>query len=649
MTLSKLSLRNAKRQAQDYLVYFVTIVMAAALVYAFNGLVFSQQIRQLSSMMASMPLVIVLASIVVVCIIGWLVQYTTGFMLRRRSRELGTYILTGLESRQVAQLFFLENLAVGAIALILGTLLGNLIFQILRAVMLSLFHVPYVFSLAVSWKAAGLTLVYFALIYLFALLKSRKRIQSMKICDLIYFDQQNEKQVITKRSQRKRTFAVSIVFGVVGTVLLLLRSLLLGIVGAGLIIVFLYGFFISFSSGVPAYFETRPAKKYTGQTLLIFRSLCAKLATMGVVMATIALLFTATLLSEGSGMLFHAMFQSRNEQTTCFDLFIGSTGHSETQFDEYLAYINSSIPVDASWQYQIYAADSCQVMEYVSAHQEYYPYFDYDTLMKQSDYAALRAMLGYPAVELEPGQYVVHCMDYLAGLMSDYRASLSVDGKTLVPGGVYTEPFTQSLWDGNGRGYLLVVPDSAVADRSVSHSIYAAMTSQPVPEVDYNALRSLRDSRDQTVYGYDTLFSKAAVEAENASLYATIVFPLFYLALVLTMVSATILTIQQLSEAGRYQRQCARLGKLGMDLKDMKRALRWQFAIYYTMPAIPPLFIGVPFIAALGGSLDPGVLAGVGQILRILGVTLGIFFFIYLVYITVAYLSLKRTVLPEAF
>ena len=98
VTLSKLSLRNAKRQAQDYLVYFVTIVMAAALVYAFNGLVFSQQIRQLSSMMASMPLVIVLASIVVVCIIGWLVQYTTGFMLRRRSRELGTYILTGLES-----------------------------------------------------------------------------------------------------------------------------------------------------------------------------------------------------------------------------------------------------------------------------------------------------------------------------------------------------------------------------------------------------------------------------------------------------------------------------------------------------------------------------------------------------------------------
>ena len=48
MTLSKLSWRNAQRQARDYLVYFVTVVMAAALIYAFNGLVFSQEIAALS-------------------------------------------------------------------------------------------------------------------------------------------------------------------------------------------------------------------------------------------------------------------------------------------------------------------------------------------------------------------------------------------------------------------------------------------------------------------------------------------------------------------------------------------------------------------------------------------------------------------------
>ena len=163
-------MRNARRQAGDYLIYFVTVIISAALLYAFNGLIFSDEIRKLSSMMQSLPVVITLSSIVVVCIIGWLVHYITNFMLLRRSRELGTYLLTGLESRQVSRLFFLENLVVCGSALIPGILLGNLIFQMLRAVMLTLFQVPYRLSLSFSLKAVGLTFFYFLLIYLSACL-----------------------------------------------------------------------------------------------------------------------------------------------------------------------------------------------------------------------------------------------------------------------------------------------------------------------------------------------------------------------------------------------------------------------------------------------------------------------------------------------
>ncbi len=116
MTLSELSVRNAKRQTKDYLVYFVTVVMAAALLYSFNGLVFSQEIITLSKGISVLPLMIVLASAVVVCVFGWLVAYVTKFMLLRRGRELGLYLLIGMENRQVARLFFLENLAVGGCA-----------------------------------------------------------------------------------------------------------------------------------------------------------------------------------------------------------------------------------------------------------------------------------------------------------------------------------------------------------------------------------------------------------------------------------------------------------------------------------------------------------------------------------------------------
>lgn len=221
MTLSKLSWCNAQRQARDYLVYFVTVVMAAALIYAFNGLVFSQEIAALSTQMRNLPLMIVLASLAVVAVVGWLVSYTTGFMLTRRSRELGTYLLIGLEPRQVARLFFLENLAVGAVALALGLVAGNLLYQVLRALVLALFGVTYHFAFAFSGKTVGLTLVYFAAIYLLALGRSRRKIRRMKIHDLLYLDRQNEGVVIQQRRRRQGTFVLSLVLGVAGTLLLM--------------------------------------------------------------------------------------------------------------------------------------------------------------------------------------------------------------------------------------------------------------------------------------------------------------------------------------------------------------------------------------------------------------------------------------------
>lgn len=128
--------------------------------------------------------------------------------------------------------------------------------------------------------------------------------------------------------------------------LLLAGGLLFGLVGAGCIIAFLYGFFLSFASGVPAFFEKHPGRKYRGQTLVIFRTLTAKLATMGVVMATISLLFTATLLSEGSGMVFSALFQNRMEKVSAFDLYIGTK--DQAHLAAYQAYLNRAVPVTSA-------------------------------------------------------------------------------------------------------------------------------------------------------------------------------------------------------------------------------------------------------------------------------------------------------------
>lgn len=644
MTLFKLSLRNARRQAGDYLIYFVTVIISAALLYAFNGLIFSNELRELSSMLENLPIIITLSSIVVVCIIGWLVHYTTGFMLSRRSRELGTYLLTGLESRQVSGLFFLENLIVGGFALIPGILLGNLIFQALRAVTLTLFQVPYRFFLSLSLQTAGLTLFYFLLIYFSAQLRGNKRIRRMKIYDLIYFDRKNEDILIRTRGKRRKLFTISIILGITGTLLLLMGTLASGIIGSACIIAFLFGFFLSFSSGVPAWFEKRPEKKYEGQTLLIFRTLSAKLATMGVVMAVISMLFTAVLITQGSGSVFAAIFKNRAKQTACFDLFIGTRKPEET-LPHYLDYIQDHIPVKDSLQYNLYQADTAQITEHITADIDSFFAAPCDTLMRYSDYAALRSMLGYPAAKMRPGEYLIHCMPYLKDQISGIAPDIAGEGKTLKPGAIYTEDFVQRLWgDGNGHGFVLVVPDEAAEARPAACTAYAAMTEKPVSKAQYQALNDLLDTYCPTEY--DSLLIKSQIIEEAAAGTAVLVFPLYYLALVLTITAAAILTIQQLGETKRFRQQFLLLAKLGMEPREMAGALRRQLAIYCAMPAVPPVLISIPVVYSIGNAVEPWTLTGASSPLMITVSCILLFFLIYSIYILMAYSSLKRNVLP---
>ncbi len=650
MTLSKLSFRNARRQASDYLVYFITVVMAAALLYSFNGLVFSQEVQQLSEGMNTLPLVIILASIVVVCVFGWLVSYATGFMLSRRSRELGTYILVGLTNKQVARLFFLENLSVGGAALALGLVLGGLLYQILRAILFAMFSLPYHFTLALSLPAAGLTLLYFALIYLHALRKSRKRMRKMKIYDLVYFEKQNESIVIHKGKSRRWVFAISLVLGVVGTVLLMSRELIIGIIGAGCLIAALFGFFLSFASGVPAFFDRHPAQKYQGQNLLIFRTLAAKLSTMGIVMAIISMIFTATIITEGSGLVFNGIFRGRSVENACFDLYFAIEGEDQDP-SPYLGYIAEHIPVEQSVLYQVYLTDSPTVRDYIESQTVYYYYnYDQDPILRWSDYAALRAIAGCPAVEPEPGRYLIHCMTYLEEPLRNYDQSVTLGNITLSPGSVYTEHLSQGFGVANGHGYILVVPDEAVDGLAVHHLAYAAKTVQPVPAAQYDAMTDIaviEYNKQENPANYALVLTKANEDAQVAVQTALLVFPLFYLALALTMTAATILTIQQLSETDRYRRQFALLRKLGMAQREMAQALGHQFAIYYVMPAVPPVLIAAPIIFHFAQIPEPGVMVGMNSPGIIVTISLGIFFLIYVIYILLAYTSLKRNVLPK--
>lgn len=679
MTLFKLSLRNAKRQTGDYLIYFATVIMAAAILYAFNGLAFSKELAELLSHASELTGIVIAASMVIVGIFGWLVSYATGFMLNRRSRELGIYILSGMTNKQVARLFYLENLVIGAGSFVPGLLLGNILNQLLRAIVLTMFELPYTFSFAFSLPAAGLTLAYFSLIFLLALDRTHRHIRKMKIYDLFYFERQNQDAVISSRLGRCSVFVLSIVFGIAGMVLLMYASelptpkdLAVMIAGGICMIIFLYGFFLSFASSVPVFFEKHPAAKYKKQNLLVFRTLTARLGTMGATMAAISLLFTATLVSLGTGLVLYGEFCIQAEERACFDIHLSAdaVNLSTREYNENLQkykevtkeaadFMVQEVPVEESLYYGIYAGKNRQLQDYIEKTVDCDFFSDYehdqpDTLMRYSDYAMLRSFAGYPEVSLPEGKYLIHCIPYLYPHLENYTRPVTAGGQTLECGGVFHEPFMQrSGFSGNGNGLILVVPDDAVDGCSVHHISYAAKTKQPVGEEMHTQFcRKIYDLPQNEGIEDLSFWLHTKGEAQESAVYqiSIIVFPLGFLALALAMTAATILTIRQLAETKHYRQQFGLLDKLGMDRREMAKALGKQSFLYYGMPLVPPVIVFIPLILHQFKAwfISEEMMTTLFNPAGIIAISLGLFFCIYGVYIVIAYSRVKQNVLPKA-
>lgn len=107
--LAKLSFRNAKRQAHDYIIYFVTLTAIFSLIHGLNSLLFAEDdIFPLDDSTFILPMILI--SSLLFSISLWLTSYMTNFILKRRSKEISIYITLGMEPYQISKVFNLKLL-----------------------------------------------------------------------------------------------------------------------------------------------------------------------------------------------------------------------------------------------------------------------------------------------------------------------------------------------------------------------------------------------------------------------------------------------------------------------------------------------------------------------------------------------------------
>lgn len=448
--LGKLSFRNAKRQAKDYMIYFITIVIAVALMFSFNSLAQSRDIAELSDIMKNFSKSIMFINILIVFVMIWLINYTMKFMLEKRSKEFGTYQILGIEKKDISNMFTLENILIGMIAFVVGTLLGTLFYQVLTSIIMNLFVQPYQITIDFSLKAVAVTALYFFSIFLLVLFNHRKKIRKTKVYDLLYADKQNENNYIKQAKGNLFLFAISI-FLLLGGLLLLnsdfknpeesfgkktVMTVVIWIIG-------IYLFYISFSSFIVRRYLENKKRKYQKNHLFLYRNLTSKINTMSATLGTIAMLFTFIIIGGNVALLMNGMFYNEIEMGYPFEIMISNPDEDFTRYKEF---IEKNAKVMDMYQYKTYQ----------DGHREY---------MGLTDYNHLRNMLGYETIDLKDDEVIINCLRTKKHAFEEQikkTDKIDVANTWLKIKEIRTENLAQLGF--NGYYSIYVVPDRYVSD-----------------------------------------------------------------------------------------------------------------------------------------------------------------------------------------
>lgn len=166
--LLKLALGNVRRSARDFSIYFMTLAFAVCLLYSFLAstdyllaLDLSPDQRLAFSQAGGVLQAFAVFIDVIFC---FLLGYANAFLLRRRRREFGTYLLLGMGRSHVALVLMAECALAGTASLVCGLLLGWLLSPVFSLIAAFVFGAPWRATFAFSMAAAGQCAVSFAVI-----------------------------------------------------------------------------------------------------------------------------------------------------------------------------------------------------------------------------------------------------------------------------------------------------------------------------------------------------------------------------------------------------------------------------------------------------------------------------------------------------
>lgn len=666
--LSKLAIRNVKRSLKDYIIYIVTVVMAFSLIFAFNFVSFSKEITELSATMDNLKYAVIFVSIIIVFVIAWLINYTMRFMFEKRSKEFGTYMILGIEKKQINRLFLLENLILGIIAFIISFFIGIIFGNIFSAIVMNLFEMPYQISLKISLTPVLLSVLYFVLIYTFTLFRSSHRMKKMKIHDLLYLEKKNEEKIWKKKKYRNVLFIIFVIMGATGLYLCdyffkimepyMMLYLLVAII---LLIISIYGITFTLGDFILVFISKRKKIKYSKDNLFVVKNFEAKSKTIGMALGTLSLLITLNLICMNMSFVMKDAYENNIEQQAPYDILVEGMysevdeswtgiGDNREKAWEYIDYIHQNYDITDELHYQILTLKSHQVSKYIDDIGDNGLY-NYDSYLKVSDYNKLLEMLGVDTIELKDDEYFVTgdktVEEYLEKI-EKFNEKITINGKELSLKDTTIKNFRLG-WS-TGNSFIIVIPDDVAKNMQVVTELYVFNTKNETTEEDNMKLEEIgyyEFPDGDYIAKYFPLTVRGYMEAMNKSAMTIFSFSLLYISFIFITVVGTILSIQTLSDSNKNKYQYKLLEKLGVEKVQIHKTIRKQITANFLFPIIYPIIIAIITAFSINRLFYAVTSASMNYLVTIF-ITIGIFLVIYGIYYIATYITFKNNIEDES-
>ncbi|NCE63978.1 ABC transporter permease [Pseudoflavonifractor sp. 524-17] len=601
----KLARKNVIRSVKDYTLYFLTLLFGVCVFYIFNSLETQWVMESLAAyggpnkyLVDSILQLIDVVSVFVSFILAFLILYANTFMLRRRKRELGTYMLLGMEQGKIAALLFLETLFIGVLALGAGLALGVVLAQFLSAFTASLFEVTVEeFHFVFSWKGVFKTLLYFGVIFLVVMLFNSFSVARQRLIRLLQANRHNQSLKLRALPAAVVMFAASVILLATAYRMLLTRGLLQ--IDSGFWLMLALGtlgtllFFRSLSGFLLQICQSSKKLYYSGMNMFILRQFNSNINTNYLSMTVVCLMLLLAIGITGCAVGMNNTIAGSVAKDSPFDISIKLylDEPCETDFASLLTRKGFDAEKNLPQRVQINLLRiNCKP---VTVEYEGHPAsFELFGAIAQSDFNTIMALQGKEGVDLAGDRYGV-----LSGSRDDPCAQLQVQQPPLVIDGISYQADPASFRDdmlytcSSTYNTLVILPDAAAAGRKVDSILFVGNYPPGSDKETLDAaFHSVSFSHEDLVgedyeggYGY-MIDSRLDIYWSQMGTKMLFLFIGLYLGIIFLVTSAAVLALQLLSQAAdncvRYQV----LSRLGAEEKMRGRSVDIQVFLYFFLP-----------------------------------------------------------------